>query len=243
MSFAYVGSELALFAGAKVWKGYLRDRIAAYLGENVLEVGAGLGGTTRVLCRGSERRWVCLEPDPTLAARLDAEIRSGSLPSCCEARVGTIDDLAETETFDTAIYIDVLEHIEDDRAEVARASVRLRPGGHLIALSPAHQWLFTPFDAAIGHYRRYSRPGFGSLAGDGLRPVRLDYLDSVGLLASLANKLVLKSASPTASQIAFWDRVLVRASKVVDPILGRSAGKSVLAVWRKEAPAADRRGV
>ena len=242
MSFAYVGSELELFAGATVWKSYLRDRVAPYLGDDVLEVGAGLGGTTRVLCRGSERRWVCLEPDPALAARLVAAIRSGSLPACCEARVGTTADLDDGETFDTAIYVDVLEHVEDDRAEVARAAARLRPGGHLVALSPAHQWLFTPFDRAIGHYRRYSRRAFGALAGDDLRAIRLDYLDSVGLFASLANKLILKSATPTASQIRFWDRVLVRASKVVDPILGRSAGKSVLAVWRKEAPAATGRG-
>ena len=239
MSFAYVGSELELFAGATNWKRYLRDQVAPYLGEDVLEVGAGLGGTTRVLCRGSERRWACLEPDATLAARLEGEIRSGSLPACCEARVGTIEGLDEGETFDTALYVDVLEHIEDDRAEVARAARRLRPGGHLIALSPAHQWLFTPFDQAIGHHRRYSRRGFGALAGDDLEGVRLDYLDSIGLFASLANKLVLRSATPKASQIAFWDRVLVRMSKVVDPALGHSAGKSVLAVWRK-APATAR---
>jgi SAM-dependent methyltransferase len=231
--FSYVGSELELFSAATNWKGYFRDQIAPYLGEDVLEVGAGLGGTTRVLCRGSERRWTCLEPDPALAARLEAEIRSGSLPGCCEARVGTIEGLGEGETFDTALYIDVLEHIEDDRGEVDRAVRRLRPGGHLIALSPAHQWLFTPFDAAIGHYRRYSRRGFGALAGADLEQVRLVYLDSIGFFASLANKLVLRSAMPKPSQIAFWDRVLVRMSKVADPILGHSAGKSVLAVWRK----------
>ena len=41
---------------------------------------------------------------------------------------------------------------------------------------------------------------------------------------------------PKPSQIAFWDRVLVRMSRVVDPVLGYSAGKSVLAVWRKTPP-------
>jgi SAM-dependent methyltransferase len=231
--FAYVGSELDLFAKATNWKGYFGDRVAPYLGQDVLEVGAGLGGTTRVLCRGTERRWVCLEPDPTLGARLDAKIRSGSLPGCSEVRVGTIDGLGEGESFDTILYIDVLEHIEDDRAEVARAARRLRSGGHLIALSPAHQWLFTPFDEAIGHHRRYSRAGFGSLVGADLERVRLDYLDSIGLFASLANKLILRSAMPKPSQITFWDRVLVRMSRTVDPILGHSAGKSVLGVWRK----------
>ena len=111
--------------------------------------------------------------------------------------------------------------------------MHLRPGGHIIALSPAHQWLYSPFDRSIGHCRRIHRAGFGALVPEGLTTRRLVYLDSVGLLASLANKLVLKSEMPKPSQIAFWDRVLVRMSRAVDPVLGHSAGKSVLAVWRK----------
>ena len=79
--FTYVGSELDLFSEAKNWKSYFRDQLSPYLGEDVLEVGAGLGGTTRVLCRGDERHWVCLEPDASLAARLERDIRSGSLPA------------------------------------------------------------------------------------------------------------------------------------------------------------------
>jgi len=220
-AYTYAGSELDLFSAATCWKSYFRDQLAPYLGDVVLEVGAGLGGTTRVLCRGTERRWVCLEPDTTLAGRLRSEVGSGNLPECCEVRVGTL------------LYMDVLEHIEDDRAEVARAAKALAPGGHIIALSPAHQWLFTPFDEAIGHCRRYTRATFGALAGEDLETVRLAYLDSIGFFASLGNRLLLRSSAPTPGQIAFWDRVLVRMSRVVDPVLGYSAGKSVLAVWRK----------
>jgi SAM-dependent methyltransferase len=233
-AFTYVGSELDLFSAAKNWKSYFRKQLLPYLGEDVLEVGAGLGGTTQVLCRGTEKRWVCLEPDAALVARLDQKIQSGELPKCCESRLGTLEKFDDAEMFDTILYMDVLEHIEDDRAEVARAAKHLRPGGHVIALSPAHQWLFTPFDHAIGHCRRYTKAGFGALATDDLEKVRLVYLDSIGFFASLANKLILKSAMPKPSQIAFWDNVLVRMSKVVDPVLGYSAGKSVLAVWRKK---------
>jgi SAM-dependent methyltransferase len=233
----YVGSELDLFSTATHWKSYFRDQLAPFLGDDVLEVGSGLGGTTQVLCRGTEKRWVCLEPDSSLVARLDRKIDLGGLPKVCESRLGTLEDFEESETFDTILYMDVLEHIEDDRGEVARATRHLRPGGHLIGLSPAHQWLFTPFDQAIGHCRRYHRSGFGALKNDELETVRLVYLDSIGLFASLANKIFLKSAMPRPSQIAFWDQVLVRISRVVDPILGYSAGKSVLAVWRKK-PAA-----
>lgn len=233
MSYKYVGEELDLFSAATNWKSYFRDQLKPFLGDDVLEVGAGLGGTTKFLCRGTERRWVCLEPDSSLASRLEDRARSGDLPGCCEVKVGTLESPDLADSFDTILYMDVLEHIEDDRAEVARAASRLAPGGHIIALSPAHQWLFTPFDQSIGHCRRYSRSGFGSLAPGGLETARLVYLDSVGMLASMGNRYLLKSAMPKPSQVAFWDRVLVPMSRVVDPLLGFRVGKSVLAVWRK----------
>lgn len=229
----YVGDELDLFAVAVRWKSYFRRRIIPYLGREVLEVGAGLGGTTRTLCRGTETRWVCLEPDPVLANRLVAEQATGRLPSTCEVVVGTLDDQLKDETFDSVLYIDVLEHIEADQAEMVQAARRLRPGGHLIALSPAHPWLFTPFDQAIGHHRRYTRSTLRAIAPPGLSPIWVGYLDSVGCLASLANKVLLRQAMPTARQIAFWDRVLVRASEWADPVVGFQLGKSVLGIWRR----------
>ena len=232
-AFTYVGDELDLFAAATNWKSYFRRRLLPYLGRSVLEVGAGFGGTTRLLCQGDFDRWVCLEPDAALAGRLADAVRRGELPACCRPEVGTIAQIPEGPDFDTVLYMDVLEHIEDDAGEVARAAKRLRPGGHVIALSPAHQWLFTPFDEAIGHFRRYTRKTFGALKSPDLDVVRLDYLDSVGMLASLGNRLVLNRSMPNPKQISAWDKLMVPVSKVVDPILGYSLGKSVFAVWRK----------
>ena len=227
----YVGAELDLFAAAVRWKAYFRRRIAPYLGNEVLEVGAGLGGTTHALCRGTESRWVCLEPDPQLAARLQQEQAAERLPAVCEVVVGTLDDQLATDQFDSVLYMDVLEHIEADRAELNQAAQRVKPGGYLVVLSPAHQWLFSPFDRSIGHCRRYSRSTLRELAPEGLRLEWLGYLDSIGFFASLTNKLFLQQSMPTPAQIGFWDRVLVRSSEWVDPLLGFRAGKSVLAVW------------
>lgn len=232
-AYHYVGSELELFAEATRWKAYFRAQLAPYLGLDVLEVGAGLGGTTRLLCRGTERRWVCLEPDPGLADRLKTSIGDGSLPDCCRVAVGTIAEAAALGPFDTLLYIDVLEHIADDRGELARAAEALAPGGHLVVLSPAHNWLFSPFDRAIGHHRRYSRRGLRALTPESLELVRLVYLDSVGLLASLGNRLLLRSPMPTAAQVRLWDRVLIRLSRRLDPMLAYGVGKSVMGVWQR----------
>jgi SAM-dependent methyltransferase len=233
MSYTYVGSELDLFEAAVRWKSYVYRQVSPHLGREVLEVGAGHGGTTKVLCDGRADRWTCLEPDASLADRLMAAIRDGKLPDCCRMQIGTLADLDDRQRFDTILYMDVLEHIADDRVELAMAADRLRPGGRLIVLAPAHPWLFTPFDAAIGHFRRYTRPMLWAAAPAGLTLVRLAYLDSAGMLASLGNRLLLKSAMPTPSQIAVWDRLLVPCSRRTDPLFGYSLGKSVLGVWRK----------
>jgi 2-polyprenyl-3-methyl-5-hydroxy-6-metoxy-1,4-benzoquinol methylase len=150
----------------------------------------------------------------------------------CDVRTGTIGQLGTDEHFDSILYIDVLEHIEHDRDELAAARRHLRAGGHLVVLSPAHQWLFTPFDRAIGHYRRYSASTLQRIAPPGLRTVRLRYLDCVGMSASLANKVLLRQAMPSTRQIEIWDRAMVPLSRTIDPWLGFHVGKSILGVWQ-----------
>ena len=122
----------------------------------------------------------------------------------------TIGSLGDSRRFDAILYLDVLEHIADDRAELDRAARLLRPSGKIIVLAPAHQWLFTAFDSAIGHYRRYDRKSLQALAPRGCRLTSLSYLDSVGMLASLINRLLLRQPMPKRGQILLWDRLLVR---------------------------------
>ncbi len=225
----YVGGELELFAAAERWKSYWASRIAPYLRGAVLEVGAGLGSNTPLLRRGADSRWVCLEPDPALATALRAAVAPAA-----EVRTGTVASLDAGELFDCILYIDVLEHIGPDREEVEHAARHLRPGGHLIVLSPAHGWLFSPFDRAIGHYRRYTTGALRALTPATLRVERCFYLDSVGMLASAANRLLLRQSLPNAGQIRLWDRVMVPCSRLLDPCLGYSVGKSVVCVWKRE---------
>ncbi|MBL8799291.1 MAG: class I SAM-dependent methyltransferase [Planctomycetia bacterium] len=232
-SIAYVGSELELFAAAANWKAYLSRQLQGYLGDSVLEVGAGLGTTTLNLCRRPHRRWVCLEPDPAMTATLQAKRDAGELPACCEVRAGTLADLPTDERFDSIIYIDVLEHIEDDRGELQRAAEHLAPQGRIVVLAPAHQFLFSPFDQSIGHFRRYNRAMLQAAAPTGLACERQKYLDTVGLLASLGNRFVLGSGMPTPRQIWTWDKLMVPVSRFLDPLLFFTLGKSILGVWRK----------
>jgi len=226
MNYSYIGSELELFRNALNWKAYYRQLIAQYLGAEVLEVGAGIGATTESLCRGSHLRWLCLEPDPLLVDELKTSIASGYLPKYCEQRVGTLHDVRREEKFDTIIYIDVLEHIKDDKVELKLAREHLKYGGFLVVLAPAHQWLFTPFDEALGHHRRYSKNTLLAVIPDSFECVNLNYLDSVGLIASLGNRFLLKRKMPTKQQ------TMVPLSRILDPLLNYSVDKTVIGVWR-----------
>ena len=123
------------------------------------------------------------------------------------------------------------EHIPDDGAELVRARRHLATRGNLVVLSPAHQFLFTAFDAAIGHHRRYDRADIRALTPPGCRLSTCLMLDCAGLFASLANKLLLSAALPSKQQIAVWDKFLVPMSRILDRIIGHSFGKTIVAVW------------
>jgi len=229
----YAGQELDVFAQAKNWKKYWSSAIRPYLTGDVLEVGAGLGANTEFLksCRASS--WTCLDPDPDLVCRIRNRFRTQPRMADCRIETGTTETLGSDCQFHAIIYIDVLEHIEKDREEVARASHLLRSGGRIIVLAPAHQWLYTPFDRAIGHLRRYNRKSLSACSPSDCEIERLVYLDSAGMLASLANRLFLRQAVPDLKQILFWDGFLVPLSQLLDHLTVYRLGKSILGVWRK----------
>jgi SAM-dependent methyltransferase len=224
-AFQYVGDELSLFAEAHRWKSYWRGRIAPYVRGDVLEVGAGIGANTVALAGLTFERWTSLEPDAALAAQIPRPSRQHRVV------VGTLDDV--DGAFDALLYLDVLEHIADDRGELARASARLAVGGTLVILAPAHPWLYTPFDRAVGHHRRYTRGALRAIAPASLREVELCYLDAAGMLASIGNRFMLRAAMPSRRQIAAWDRWLVPCSRWLDTATGGHVGKSVLGAWRR----------
>ena len=66
-----------------------------------------------------------------------------------------------------------------------------------------------------------------------MRLQSLFFLDCVGMLASLGNRLMLKREQPRASQIALWDRYMVPLSVVLDRLSGRRLGRSIVAVWER----------
>lgn len=235
MERAYEGRELESFAHARRWKAYVARMLGPYLQGAVLEAGAGLGETTRALRPASAAvSWTCLEPDALMARTISDAARAGALGADVGSVCGTIVDLPGEPAYDTVLYVDVLEHIADDHAELAEAARRLRPCGRIVVLSPAWPFLYSEFDKAIGHHRRYTKRMLRALTPDGTMIETAFYLDAVGMLASAANKLLLRQRLPTLRQVLLWDRAMVPLSRLLDPLTGRSFGRSVVTVWRKD---------
>jgi SAM-dependent methyltransferase len=230
----FVGStELELFRNALEWKRYFSVKISPYISGRVLEIGAGRGDNLDYLSQGKAiSQWTCLEPDPNLANCILERVGK-DLKQKIKIKIGTLNDIDFEEKFDTLLYIDVLEHIEDDRSELARAARHLTENGRLIVLSPAHPFLFSNFDKAVGHFRRYTRQSLKSVGPGDLKLAKIFYMDSVGLLASLANRILLKQSQPTQKQIRFWNNILVPLSRFLDRVFQFSIGKSVIGIWTK----------
>ncbi|MGO9392528.1 class I SAM-dependent methyltransferase [Rhodoblastus sp.] len=229
----YPGAELDAFAEAINWKKYWSRKLRAYVSGSVIEVGAGLGGSTKYLCNDDHSQWLCLDPDPTHASHLKSLIAAGELPASCEVICGVLGDLDPGVRVDTILYIDVLEHIEKDEDELRLAAAHLKPGGRAIVLSPAFNSLYSEFDRAVGHHRRYIKRDAQRLTVQSLSLQRTFYLDSVGFFASLINRLFLRKSTPTKSQLRLWDRGMVPISIYTDMAFGSLFGKTIVMVWQK----------
>ena len=231
----YLGSELDLFALASNWKAYVKHEIGQYIKGHVLEVGAGIGETTKALINGHEDSWTCLEPDRGLAQRIALTLANNHRGKSESPKVivGGIDHPACNRRYDTILYIDVLEHIENDKLEIEKAARKLKKRGYLIVLAPAYQYLYSPFDAKIGHFRRYHKKRLIKMSPADTELLRVRYLDSVGCLASLGNKVILRAGIPTKNQIILWNRNLVPLSRIFDSAFRYKVGKSIYIVWQK----------
>lgn len=226
----YPGEELDLFAHAVNWKAYFSRKLAGLIKGDVLEIGAGIGETTRALQAGagvSYASWTCVEPDPALAGQISRNIQPAP-----EVIVGTLAQVALGRKFDVILYMDVLEHIEDDAGELALAAKYLKPGGRIVCLSPAYMFLYSDFDKSIHHFRRYTSGQYKAVTPASLVLESTFYLDSLGCVLSMSNRFLLRQPVPKKSQILFWDRVVIPISRVLDAVTFRNFGRSVVGVWK-----------
>jgi SAM-dependent methyltransferase len=225
-SFAAADEELAStlhsLDGARNYAAWLSSLIRPHLSGRILEVGAGHGTFSEHLAELGPL--VASEPSPRSAALLRE--RLADRPDI-EVVEGDLAALTAERRFDGIVLLNVLEHIEDDDEALRLIHDGLEHGGRVALLVPAFEVLYSRFDAAVGHHRRYRLPELvAKVEGADLQIVEARYVNSAGFFAWLATARLLK-LTPTKSALATtYDRLVVpmvrAAESRVEPPFGQS---------------------
>ena len=195
----------------------------------ILEIGAGTG--TMSLLLASQAELISFEPSEDAFNILQRTSGEGEKFKA----VQDIKELSELSPFDQILLINVLEHVDDDCSLLLTARELLRDGGTLTVLSPAHNFLYSKFDASIGHVRRYTKTSLSSrFQLTGFQNIESQYFNSVGALLWFVSNRLLGTMTATKFVTNLYDQIIVPISKLTDKIPKRPFGQSVIVTGQKQ---------
>lgn len=130
----------------------------------------------------------------------------------CTFFVSGIEDFISKTKYDAMIATDVLEHIEDDAGAFKKLISFIRSGGTVVITVPAGQYLFGFHDEQLGHFRRYSKPGFIKIIPKSIEVKHIRYFGFFLIpIAFLISKVIKKSYPIAKSNI--MSRFIFRVEK------------------------------
>lgn len=226
----YFGKDLEAMSFAANYHRWIMAELAPFLGHSVAEVGAGIGSFSQLILGTGIGRLTAFEPSenmfPALAAYLETQPNASAVNGFFAPPDGG-------ERFDTVIYVNVLEHIEDDAAELALAHDALNRGGHLLIFVPALPRLYSNLDRQVGHFRRYVKKGLEALVDRaGFEIVKSRYFDIAGIVPWYVS-FVLLGNSIGGTSVSLYDRLVVPPMRFLEKIVKPPIGKNLLLVARK----------
>jgi SAM-dependent methyltransferase len=206
---------------------WIADLTEPYLGQRVLELGAGIGSITELWAGGHEVVASDLS-DPCVAALHE---RFDHWPNVSVSQQDVRELREAGERFDSVVMINVLEHIEDDAGVLDALGGLLTLGGNIIIYVPALNGLYGAWDHKVGHYRRYSRWRLREVGREaGLRPLELRYVNLLAIPAWIAFSRSDIGERTTSSSLSIWDRTGIPASRAIEARVRVPVGLNVLGV-------------
>lgn len=221
----YEGWELNFFDNAENFRNYQWNLIKDKIKKKILEVGPGNCVFLKRYYDISKEIFL-FEPSEKIRIELATKIKNFK-------EVKLINEF-DNSKYDTIIYLDVIEHIQDDQNEILNAYNRLNNDGHLIINVPAFQFLYTEYDKKIGHYRRYSKTSFKKLLNKlNINNFKMNYFDSIGFCLIFFSKyFTLTNKVNFKSSVKIWN-LLIPISKFLDLFLSPFIGKSLMIIIKK----------
>ncbi|MEO6571589.1 MAG: glycosyltransferase [Ilumatobacteraceae bacterium] len=233
--------ELDLLSAAHRWNRFLLDASLQAMVDDrvdrVLEVGAGRGAILDALeDRFPDASITGLEPDDAnfevAAARFTSSERVSVRNETLEEHLATSEGAGR---YDLIVFINVLEHIEDDLADLRLARSALRPGGHVAILVPALPGLYGPIDFKSGHFRRYDLDTLTSVIQDArLTLMRARHIDPIGILPYWVNYRLLNKSGISSGGVWTFENIFVPVTVFAQRLAPRlPIGKNLVALARR----------
>jgi len=215
------------------------ELIKPFMGESILEIGAGSGRFTKLFHSDKKfKRYTAVEP---------SEHFYGILTKACpdvEAYNLPIEKLEVQlrNSYDTIVLIHVLEHIEHDVDFLKNASRLLIPGGKIIMMIPAFNWLMSEMDRNIGHFRRYDKGMMKQLAETLRYKIIINRYDNlIGVLGWLwvckIRKIHYQSPDKKSAlfkYFSFFDKHVLPSFSAVEKVIPPPFGLNLTTVLEKQ---------
>ena len=212
---------------------WILHRLRPFVGKHIIEVGAGTGSFSQLLLETGPASITLLEPSPNLFSvlcqRLPA-IDTGHVAQAYQSTLaGIFAGANPPRQPDTVVYVNVLEHIEDDEAELRTLHSILPSGGHVLIFVPANRWLMGSMDRQLGHFRRYTLDELTSKCRSaGFEIPFAQYFDLIGIIPWWLKYCVLKSDRMEPRAVQFYDRWVVPISRMLERVITPPVGKSIV---------------
>jgi SAM-dependent methyltransferase len=236
----YVGKDLEAMAFAANYHRWILAEYRPFVGKHIVEVGAGTGLFSTLLLGENPASLSLVEPSE-MYAQLVNNISSESIAIKFYNNVfsGVCDDIVAEQRPDTIIYINVLEHIEDDRKELRHIYDSLVPGGHALIFVPALPILYGAFDRAVGHFRRYVKKELVEKSLEAGFKIRVQkFFDFAGIFPWFVKYRIFGSAELESSVVRLYDTYAVPLVKLSESLVSPPLGKNLLFVLQKPLDAA-----
>jgi 2-polyprenyl-3-methyl-5-hydroxy-6-metoxy-1,4-benzoquinol methylase len=213
---------------------WILERAQPYLGRHIAEVGAGIGSFSQILAEGPYESLHLIEPNDILHAALIDRSKDWQNVQLYKQKLSGIQNNS-AKSIDTMIYINVLEHIEDDLCEMQTVYNMLPSGGKVIIFVPALQFLFAKLDDMAGHYRRYHRNQLIKLMQAAkFRVLESRYMDSLGIVPYYLMCKVLQQTTLQETSVKLYDRVAVPVLRHIEKFITPPIGKNIFLVAQRD---------
>src|SRR3954468_18672697 len=234
----YPGKDLEAMSFAVKYHRWLLGEFSQFIGKRVVEVGAGTGSFSEMLLEMDPDSLSLVEPSE-MFEQLEKNVAANGNKTVIDLYNSIFEDVAEKITAskpDTIIYVNVLEHVEDDERELALIHRSLVDGGRCLIFVPAMRSLFSEFDRDIGHFRRYQKRELETKAGNaGFKVIKSQYFDFAGILPWFVKYRLLRSRTMGGGAVSAYDDLVVPVMSRVESLMKPPIGKNVLMVAEKRS--------